>query len=349
MCKFLVAVCDAGERYRSRFVTYLMEHYAGEFEVHAFSEPEFFLEQSEEKAFDLVILGHGFESLREEVEKRRLSLLLLEDDPCERVAEEMPYLKEEQSGTAHVFRYQSMEVILHEIQALARGKRAVSVPMTAPAGVEVIGVCSPVCHEMQMPFSMVFAVLLSERQKVLYLNLMEFSGFLELFDLAGEYDFGDVLLRLREGRLSSELFWRSVYEADGVYYIPPFSNPENLKEMDLEDFTAFLDYVDRNTDFAAIVFDFGQGLRQFSGMLERCTSVYCPVKSGFFFECQIGQFCSWLQAEGGGAVRERLHMVELPFSARRIRAETGVLKQLQWSEFGDFVRGYLTGDGNEEI
>ena len=44
---------------------------------------------------------------------------------------------------------------------------------------EVIGVYSPICHEMQMPFSMVLAQKLSTEKKVLYVNLMEHSGMLE--------------------------------------------------------------------------------------------------------------------------------------------------------------------------
>lgn len=68
-------------------------------------------------------------------------------------------------------------------------------------GMEVIGVYSPICHEMQMPFSMVLAQKLSTEKKVLYVNLMEHSGMLELLGVPGECDLGEVILALRRQRL----------------------------------------------------------------------------------------------------------------------------------------------------
>lgn len=347
MRKFVVAVCDTEDGYRSRFVTYLMEQNAGRFAVHSFSRPGLFLEQFGEEVFDLILLGHGFEGVREEVQKRHVRIILLQDTVSGTITEEASCSWNTDTEIVGVFRYQSMENILHEMYALAEGKRVSARWRGTLPKMEVIGVYSPVCHEMQMPFSMVYAAFLSEKQKVLYVNLMEFSGFQQLFELAGEYDLGDLILRIRDGRLSSELFWRSIYETDKVYYIPPFPNPENIKEMKLEDCMAFLDYVETNTDFCAVILDFGQGIGQFARVLERCTCIYCPVKSGFFFECQMKQYTAWLEAEMGHEIMERLHIMDLPFSARRIQSQTGVLRQLQWSEFGDYVRGYLTGAAYE--
>lgn len=348
MRKLEVAVCDICDGYRERFVTYLVEYKSKEMTVQAFSAPELFLEIMTKRKFDIAILGQGFESVLQAVKELRLPCILLKDTMPEAVAEETDYGAEEMAEMTEIFRYQPMERILHEIQTMSGvGLMNVVAGEYCASELEVIGIYSPVRHEMQMPFSMVFSAMLSQRRKVLYVNLMENSGFLELFHLEGQYDMGDIMVRLRNHRLVPETFLRSVYEADGIYYIPPFLNPENLHELTVKDYESFLEFLETKTDFEAVVFDFGEGLMQFTGMLEKCTSIYCLAKSGFFFDCQMNHFLEYLERGEKGNLRERMNVAELPFSARHIRGGTGVLRQLVWSEFGDYVRNYLMGAGYE--
>ncbi len=90
-------------------------------------------------------------------------------------------------------------------------------------------------------------------------------------------------------------------------------------------------------------------MREFASVLEACTSIYCPMKRGFFYECQMSHFLRYLTREQDEGIKERLHVVQLPFSARRIRTGMDVYRQLLWSEFGDYVREYLTGGVRENI
>lgn len=346
MSKLCVAICDAEDGYRNRFVTYLMEHKAKEMAVCAFSAVEAFLEALKEQHFDVTLLGRGFEAAEKAVREKALPVLLLKEDMPMQVAEADSYERNRQAVVT-VFRYQSMEAILHEMQVVAGTAVLRPAEVHIPESrMEVVGVYSPVHHEMQIPFSVVFADFMAKKRRVLYVNLMEHPGFLELFGWGGEYDMGDIILRLRNHRLLPETFLRSVYEVEGISYIPPFACTENLHELLLEDYLAFLEFLEERTDFEMVIIDFGEGVNHLQEMLERCTSVYCPVKGGFFFECQVNQFLNELENANGG-IKERLHMFELPFSAKQIRGGN-VLRQLLWSEFGDYVRNYLTGADHED-
>lgn len=347
MRKLEVAVCDVCEGYLERFVAYLVEHKSEEMAVQAFSTPELFLKTIRERKFDAAILGSGFEMAAESV-RAYFPCMVLTNIMPEQTAEELTYTAKDTELKTEVFRYQPMETIVHELQILTGAKQVCPAAGTAlQPGMEVIGVCSPIRHEMQMPFSVVTASLLAEKQKVLYVNLMECSGFLEVFGLEGDYDMGDIIIRLRNQRLVPETFLRSVYETEGIYYIPPFSNPENLHELTLEDYLLFLEFLETKTDFEVVVIDFGEGLAQMAQMLERCGSVYCLVKAGFFYECQEKQFLEYLERVSAEELTERITRVELPFSAKHIRGGNSVSKQLLWSEFGDYVRNYLTGAAYE--
>ncbi|MCI8390692.1 MAG: hypothetical protein HFI35_08445 [Roseburia sp.] len=358
MDKITIAVCDSDEEYRNRFTSYLAEHKAEELMVCAYSAPDAFFSAADRNRFDVAVFGSGF--TKELAENRGIPILLLSDTRTlreDRTAEgmsgqrdrELPQqekTKELPAGAKvrEVFRYQPIEAILREIWiAAGAGSPSEKKTVRGTTGIEVIGVYSPMRHEMQMPFSVVLADRLAEKEKVLYINLIAGSGFMELFCLDCSYDLGDLVLCLRNGRTGTGAFRKSVCEMSHLYYIPPFANPENLHDFSVNDYTGLLDYLEQQTDFEAVVFDFGDGLDQFAGMLARCTSIYCPMKEGFFFECQMAHFAAYLEKESGEVAKEQLNRVVLPYSARRIHGGSDVLGQLLWSEFGDYVRNYLAG------
>lgn len=352
MGKLTVAFCDTDEVYRSRFVAYLMEHKAKEVTVCSFSEPELFLTYAKKEDYDVIILGEGCAPLEKELYQVKTPVLKLveqlpgyvAEQPLEYAAEVSGYLTEPRSTRAETLKYQPVETIWHEVQVLVAGNRGNPV-----AGVswklEVIGVCSPVRHEMQVPFSLLLAGILVEKRSILYLNLMKFSGLQQSFGLSGDCDMGDVVLRLRKGTLTRETFLRSVYETEHFSYIPPFSNPEQLGEFTERDFSALLDFVRKETEFETVVIDFGMGVQSLALLLDSCSSCYCPVKKGYFYEGQMEEFFRYLERVEKTKLRERLQVVELPFSAKGIRGGGNVLEQLLWSEFGDYVRNFLSGDG----
>lgn len=342
MHKINVAVCDSDNVYRERFVAYMMEHEAEAIQIHAFSEREAFLHCAGERSFDVILLGTGFYDMEEEAAKYSPRCLCLSDSMPKRVAEADNYCAGESPVCEKIFRYQSMDAIVHILKVAGGVHRATEV--STGTRMEVIGVCSPIRHEMQIPFSVVLAGYLAERYKVLYLNLMEYAGFLELFHQQAGYDLEDIVLRIRNRRLAPEIFLKCIYEMGRISYVPPFRNPENVHSFTSEEYGNLLDFLNEKTDFEVAVVDFGVGIGNLAGLLEQCSHAYCLTKQGFFYACQTNHFMEYIKAETAEPFLERFHMVTLPFSARHIHGGEDVQKQLEWSEFGDFVRAYLAGD-----
>lgn len=350
MNKRKVAVCDTEDSYRVRFVTYLIQRKPGEFAIHGFSDPKLFLEALEQSKIDLAVIGRGFEGVMEILCERQIPVLLLQDTLQQYPEDSAVSLGEQPERISAVYRYQPIEVILHEMQVLlGAGSSKMGKENVFLSGLEVIGVCSPIRHEMQIPFSYTYAALLSEKKKILYVNYMEYSGFPEAFGLSSGHDMGDIVLRLRNHRLQPEMFLRSVYEEERIFYIPPFHNPESLHELNPDDISAFLEFLRDKTDFETVLIDFGNGLTGLGSMLEYCTGIYCLVKSGFYFESQTHQFLEYLQKSAAEEVTERIQLLNVPFSAKGIHGGDDIKRQLLWSEFGDYVRGYLTGEAYGEV
>lgn len=340
--KIAVAVCDTDREYRDRFVTYLVERKAEEYAVSAFSMPEKLLEALEEEKPDLAICGTGFEEMAERLAGYDIPVLVLQETMADAVAESVTYGSVPESCRG-ICRYQSMEVILHEVQVMTltgAGSRRME---NVGTGMEVIGVYSPICHEMQMPFLMVLAQKLSTEKKVLYVNLMEHSGMLELLGVPGECDLGEVILALRRQRLTAETLGRGIHETEWMHYVEPFDNPEDLGEMTAGDLQELISFLEKQTSYEILLLDFGQGLRDFLSFLGLCTSIYCPMKSGFYYDCRMDHFRRYLEREPAVDIADRMQVIRLPFSAGKIRAGMDVYRQFLWSEFGDYVRNHIGG------
>ena len=333
MQKIKIALCDKDKFYCERFAAYMMNHKAQEIELNIYSTIEQFTGDEKMGNFDLVIAGSGFEQFSSDV-----NIMYLSDLCGNQAAEEAMWEKDTIPQKKIVTKYQPMEQLLHEIYVQAGMTKREPVGVQVATHGKVIGVVSPECHEMQELFSVMHAVNLGREQKVLYFNFLEFSGFRELFGQTGNFDFTDVVLKLRSGELTTEYFWNCVYEMSGISVILPFENPENIRQIGRQEWEQFIDFMEQNTDFEVLVVDFGVSMPELADCMSRCDELLLIGREGYFYEGRDKHFYEWLEKTGHQAVAEKIHKVNVPYTTKNIHGGGNVIEQLQWSEFGDFVR-----------
>ena len=333
MQKIKIALCDKDKFYCERFAAYMMNHKAQEIELNIYSTIEQFTGDEKMGNFDLVIAGSGFEEFSSDV-----NIMYLSDLCGNQAAEEAMWEKDTIPQKKIVTKYQPMEQLLHEIYVQAGMTKREPVGVQVATHGKVIGVVSPECHEMQELFSVMHAVNLGREQKVLYFNFLEFSGFRELFGQTGNFDFTDVVLKLRSGELTTEYFWNCVYEMSGISVILPFENPENIRQIGRQEWEQFIDFMEQNTDFEVLVVDFGVSMPELADCMSRCDELLLIGREGYFYEGRDKHFYEWLEKTGHQAVAEKIRKVNVPYTAKNIHGGGNVIEQLQWSEFGDFVR-----------
>lgn len=333
MAKIKVAIYDADKLYRERFADYLMSYKAQEIELAVFSGTEYFFEAINVDKYQLLVLGCGYEEILPKVKVLQIPVLVLS---------EQNYVKEtigiEDAQVSYTSKYQSMDVITHQMYLMAEARRMHGNLTLGTTGLEVVGVFSPVRHEMQMFFSVLYAQNMAQNRKVLYLNLMEFSGFSAFFG-EEEYDLEEVILQLRETVIRPAKVFTCIYERENFSYICPFHNPDNLKEVYGKDIELLIKFLTEYTDYHMLVIDFGGMPEGFAEILKCCTKLYCLSKTGTYYETQTQQFLEYVKNTLGEAVLERVKKLELPYQAKGIGAGANFIDQLKWSEFGDFVRG----------
>ena len=332
MVKVKVAIYDEDKQYRERFADYLMSYKAKDMELSIFSGINYFLEAVSVEKYQLFVLGRGYEKLLPNIREMSIPVLVLSEQECVREKIGM-----EDTLISYVPKYQSMEVITHQMYLMTEAKRKDKVLNGTEERLEVIGVFSSVHHEMQMFFSMLYAQKLAKEKKTIYINLMEFS-LLDEFLGKREYDLGDVLLQLRDLACRPEVLLSYIYEHEGMFFILPFHNPENIKEITGKDIKLLLQFFADYTDYKTVVLDFGGIIREFTEALESCNRLFCIGKKGYYFECREEAFLDFLRNSLEEAFLERVKTILLPNYNRVISNGEAFLEQLMWSEFGDFVR-----------
>ena len=334
MSKIKIAIYDVDKGYRERFADYLMSYKAEEMEIFVFSGEQYFFEALDVDKYHLFVLGNGYEAVLSRVKILKTPTLVLAEYVQSFVRESIESVDEQIVFTS---RYQSMDVITRQMKLMTEKARGNERTNLIVAEKEIIGIFSPVKHEMQMLFSLLYAKCSAKPGGVLYINLLEFSGFSELFGET-EFDLGDIILLLRDGCVSSEMLHKCIYDMEGFSYISPLKNPESMKEITGEDISRLIDVVSRYTDFKTVIIDMGICMSDFVEVLIQCSTLLCLSKSGYLFESQTKQFFSYLEKMIDEAFLERIQMIPIPYNAKSVHGGVNLLEQLNWSEFGDFVR-----------
>lgn len=337
MAKIKVAIYDVDKEYRERFADYLMSYKSEEMELSVFTGENYFFDALGVDKYHLIVLGGGYEEVLAKAKSVRVPVLVLTEYMQSYVKETVEMGDEQIVFTS---KYQSMDIITKQMQLMAGVKGIHRIPTLASRELDVVGVFSPVKHEMQMMFSLLYAKNAARDRKVLYINLLDFSGFSEIYG-EREYDLGDAILQIREEDFKVEQLLASIYEMEEFSYITPFFNPENVREVTGADVRRLLEILAEHTDYRTIILDVGMNVNGLAEILLACSRIYCLEKKGYLFEVQMQQFFSYLEKLVDDAFLRRIEIIDLPYQAKGIGGGVNLLERLNWSEFGDFIRSKL--------
>jgi len=337
MVKIKVAIFDEDKGYVERFADYLLSYKSAEMDLAVFTGVQFFYDALDVDKFHLLVLGSGYEAVVAQVKSLRIPILVLTEYSGSLVRESVG-MQDEQ--IVYTPKYQSMDVITRQMQLMTEKGLPQAEVRRLYGEPEVIGVISPVRHELQMLFSLLYAKNAGQNGKVLYVNLLEFSGFSELFG-DREYDIGDAVLQLREEKMNVKQLLSCIYEEDGFAAIYPVTNPENVKEITADDIQRLLQAISQYTDYQTVVLDIGLNLNGFVEVLVCCSKIYCMRKKGYLFETQMRQFFAYLEKAVDEVFLERIRQIDVPGQTKVICGGVNLLEQLDWGDFGDYVRSVM--------
>ncbi|SFN74811.1 hypothetical protein SAMN04487831_103146 [Pseudobutyrivibrio sp. UC1225] len=324
-----IALCDLDSNYVLKFASHLMRK--ANVGVHIFTAPETFY--SDESDFDVAIMTEEFDEISGFRPKGMIG---------------HKYLLTEEPGIISenvIYKYQAVNMIFDDITELKGSMNAVS-KRDSNEKSKLIGVYSPINHELQLPFSMALGQAYRTGGKVLFVDLEEISIMPNLIGRNCERNLMDLLYILNTNSDDMEKSLSEyVRSFMGFDYIEPFWNPNEIGEIDEDTWDRFFEMLVK-TDYDVVVVLFGRVINGFSRYLERLNKLFVLGRPGDYFKKGQENFLDYLERIQANLSVEN---VILPMSAGNLSDGTYQVEELLQGNLGVFVKKLVNISGRNGL
>ena len=328
MKKEFIVVCDEDEAYVEAFTAYLVGQLK-DITICSFTEKEAFLQ--DERTYALGILSREFLEVAEFACKDNISekMYLCDETPAPEY-EHLPM----------VYKYQSMDIVVEMLQRRRRKQkqRQIFGGGGNRAG-KMIGIFSPISHELQLPFSLSVCQICQEQGSVLFLDLEEFSILPEFMGIGEEREQAGTLLDMLYLLESEETvdFHHYTRQYMGVDYLLPFANPEEMSGIHMEQWRRLFQAA-ASSGYDTVVVLFGRVLQGFWELSSLCQEFIVLNKPGDYYQKSQRNFMQYATGYLDGKL---LQPVQLSMSAGNLADGTYRMDELIQGNLGVYVRRQL--------
>lgn len=322
MKKLELALCDINNEYITMFASYILGRNQS-VNIHIFTTPESFF--SDSSVFDLAIMSEEFDEVSYFKKDGRVKkkYVLCEEEP-------------EESAENLIYKYQAVDEILSKIPQLIFSVSKKASTNNSNIKSNMVGIYSPNSHELQLPFAMAISKSLSERGRVLFLDLEELSVLNELIGVKCDKNLMDLLYEIgtADGNMNIEDY---IHHFLGIDYINPFINPNEISEIEMESWKNLFCQLEK-LNYDSIVILFGRTINGFSEILDNIAKMYILGKPGDYFKKGQEQFVDYLERLSKKIAYKK---VLLPMSASNLSEGTYCIEELLQGHLGMFVKKVL--------
>ncbi|MCF0131954.1 MAG: hypothetical protein HUJ71_09480 [Pseudobutyrivibrio sp.] len=323
-----IALCDLDMDYITRFASYLMgKRNSSKVELHIFTTPESFF--SDEGDYDVGLMTSDFMEVMDfktqgNIRKR---YLLSEDN----------YNKE--SELDWVYKYQSMEAIIQAIpeiqEELNQNVQTEEIGKRKPY---LMGVFSPMSHELQLPFAMALCDSIKNQGRILFLDLEEISILSSLLNTESDSNLMDLIYELSTNKtLGEDAIKRHINQFMGMDYISPFINPDDLVQIGEAELLKLYEAINQ-MGYETVVLLLGRAVPGFTELLSHMDQLIMLSKPGDYYNKGSKVFLDYINRSG---INANVTEVKLSMSAGNLKDGTYCIEELLTGNLGLFVRKLL--------
>ena len=328
------AICDSDVDYIKMLQAYLQKRNPVDFEILTFDTVEKAKRAPEEDTFAILLVGEKIYDT--DVAKINADkVYILQEDGLSGIA-----------GYSVVAKYQSMERLIMEIlDAFAHDNHCGGTGRCGKNRTSLISCYSPERHSGQSIAALALAQTLADRgDKVLYLNLMPFTGFEEILGTRYESDVTDFMYFVLNH--SDKL----LYKLDslkrcirGVDYLPPALDFADLQHISAKDWGRAMDMLLYSSDYTHIVVDLSETCQGFYHIMEQSDSVYVLTdRASAHSRAMLSHYKKLLETKEQTAVLAHLTEFALP---PQWREYVSSLENIAATPIGACMKGVLGIDG----
>lgn len=260
-----LAICDSDREYLKMLQAYLQKKNPADFEILIFDTVQKALEASCEEAFEILLIGektYDTSVIKVKAEK----VFILQEDGLSGI-----------TGYSRIAKYQSMEKLIAQVlEEFALDDNCNSVGRCGKNKTTLISFYAPDRHKGQSIAALGAAQVLADKgYKVLYINLLPFTGFEELLGISYEADVTDFMYFVLNH--SDKLLYKldgMKRNIHGVDYLPPVLDYADLLQIKEHDWERVVDTLLYSSDYTHIVMDLSETCQGFYHILARSDKVY---------------------------------------------------------------------------
>lgn len=343
MRKTKLAVYMEDREYRNRFTSCLMQFYGKNIELHIFEEQEEIQSQDLKLADCLILEGESdyicgyLQEISQDVSGlSRKIIFLREEETKQGDLSELNGLFD----AVIVDKYKNINEIVEYIRRIHPTDMEISTNTIAQKSARLIGVYSLSDCGSQLPFSIILGGILSEKEKVLLLDLQENSGIREY--CGDSWDMGLEELAVMAGETGSAFgnISSCIGHIERMDYIYPARNGESLCQIEAQNYEKVLDVLLNRLSYDVVILNLGSRFHGFCQMLLSCSKVYLLEGKNAMNQWRKQEFLDELERNGCREKQSIIQNIELPSGLCGIgNTCQRIVDQWRWSPFGDLIRG----------
>ncbi|MCR5526304.1 MAG: hypothetical protein K6F39_02830 [Lachnospiraceae bacterium] len=324
----IFVIYDKDESYVRRLMKYIANNSVFQIEIQGFSDIDRLKKYLENKDADMMLLAESVFEDDPEIKISGKALILTEEA-----------MEEDINGFSAVYKYQSSDNVLREVFKHYAEETSSFVKARKNSRVELIGVISPVGGAGKTSFALALGQVLAEKEKVLYLNLEDYSGFHHLVKGDKSMTIAELIFFLKGNRGSFPgKLAETVKRLGRLDYIPPALFPEDIRTTESEIWLRLFDEI-MKSEYDKVIIDFGREEEWTKDVLENCSRVFLPVKKDRLSEAKLEHFQMVLHVNKEEALLSKLEVIRIPQSS-----EVADLERLSDSSVGRFAENiYFKG------
>ena len=317
--------------YADRFTSCLMNHYRQQLEMHIYTEKEALQAASGE--LDVILMEPcGLENAG-----ISCPIVCLVDE------EGQAELGTGEGCVQMVEKYQEVNRIVDEIMRQIGDEVRGVQQSDRIERARMFAVYSLSENEYQMPLAVTLASILSERERVLILDLQENSGFSQLIGERQGQGLEELLVMAESGRFASGRMVSCIGHMDQADYVYPVKNTECLCEAEGALYQSLIRVLAKEMGYQTVILSLGSRFVGFFELLNECQEIYLVKPRGGLAQWRQREFLGELEAHGMEFTGQRLHEVELPVLTSPAISCERLVEQWKWNEFGDRIRSMMPG------
>lgn len=331
MKRVRLGLCIGDPEYGNRFTSCLMNHYRDELELHIYTEAEKLIEAGD--CFDAVLFSDCQGQL--DVKGIAVPVIYLGDEQ-----EDVGKITE--GGVCLVDKYQEVNKIVDEIlKQIGEEIKNVKESGCLQKMPQILAVYSLAENEYQLPFAVTLASILSEKDKVLLLDLQENSGLSQLMDCDSDdtaMGTEELFLMAESGTYTKGRMVSCIGHLDKTDVAYPVCNTECLCEVQNETYQKLFHMLAKEMDYDTIILNMGSRFVGFFELLGGCREIYLMKSRGGLGQWREKEFSAELERHKAVNWKESLREIQIPLVASPMVSCERLVEQWKWNEFGDSIR-----------